>query len=442
MNITNKNSCSDMQCYIGELEIEPILYKFVSLIHAKKELKVACNQNRLVTWLNNEMNRVNDIYPALGISESSDTHVIKERINIAKQYATILEQYVPDEKGDVKQKFNYFQLIAVIKKVFKNHIEKNNGICSIGFEISVENQKFYAKVEAEQIFILFANPKIIGEGNFGYVAQIYEIGSQQLLAVKFAKENPSAIEHTYREISVLKNLHALANSNDLNLEGVQAAPLATFDLPGFHGYLGPKYGIDLIDWSMEDHSNEERIAMCRSIMRAFINMHKSGFWHGDIKPENILMGEDGVVIIDWDGSIPFHKAVEDFVYPKALTAKYINSSDLISLDSIIDECDDCGASEALRLKFLEMGNAMELFSLAMVFFVTLVPIHPFDMEWIKDYKAEFPLTRHGIPHDRMEFLLNKNYSDTIVQTIVKMLSHDPHERYLTQEAIAIWETIK
>lgn len=226
MNITGA-----ARSYLDSFKITPSIRKFISIISFKEKLKYDCQQGRLRATLNELEPR--DPYGFLKINSLEKL----ETIRIAKLYARILEQYVPDDKGDILQSFNYVQLALVIKKVFKRHMEKHPALFSTGLEVSVEGKTFYAKVEGRQVFILSASFTTLREGWFTEVLVAYEIASHRLLVIKKARLVDSAKPCIDREIKVLKNLHALADFDDFTMEGMQPLPLATFSLPYFHAFL-------------------------------------------------------------------------------------------------------------------------------------------------------------------------------------------------------------
>jgi serine/threonine protein kinase len=288
---------------------------------------------------------------------------------------------------------------------------------------------------------LAEDKKHIGEGYFGIVDEVYEIAVGQLRAVKWASENPEANESINQEIVTLKNIHKLAETKNCILEGIQDLPLATFSLNEFNAFLSPKYGKELQKWSKKTHSNEERIAICKSIIRVFCEKCKLGYWHGDLKPENILMSGNGVVIIDWAGSIPFHEAVLKLKTP-TLSSYYTHLLEFRNRELIIEQYDSLGLTDTLKLEFLKVAYSIELFSLSIALFITLVPVNPFYHIIDEDSEAHFPLTRYGIKEESMDLLLKRNYSDEVVKTITKMLAPLPQDRYNTPEAIRIWKNIK
>lgn len=450
MNITsvNKNIYFNINSYMSAFRIEPNLYKFISIISAENEIKNACKKNRLVTWLHcNELkNRPytmseyrSVVFTALGLNWQNSLRTFKERTDIAKQYARILDQYCPDEKGEINQSFNYYQLVSIIKNVFENHIWKDQDLFSSGLEVFSEGQTFYAKVEVRQVFIFSAKCKDIGKGNFGRVGEIYEIASCQLLALKWArKNNPTACEHIVREISVLKDLQATADFEDCSLKGLQDPPLATLHLSGLNGFLGIRYGIDLHKWCRCDRSNESRLKMCKFIVKAYMAKEDLEIWHGDIKLENILMHDDEVVFIDWDGSIYFQQGARDLKYPRAMSTGYISLLDFDALDALIREGGVSGITDDLYIKYLESAKSLELFSLAIVLFCVLVSKEPFDMQRNEEYDEDFPFTNDGIRLECCRSLLERKYESDVVQTITKMLSHDPRDRYSIQHIKEFW----
>lgn len=448
MNITglNEKCYFNVKPYLRALKIEPLIYNFISIIQSTVRIQTACLGNRLNVFLKSDKQLITPrdyravVYPALGLNYHCSLNTFKERTEIARKYAKILEQYHPDDKGNINKKFNYYHLVSVIKEVFENHIFEEEALFDKGLEIIIDGKTFYAKVESPQIYMFFAKCELLGDGANGRVGEIYEIASQQLLAFKWAEGDISKEKRLNREIYVLKNLHAKADFEGYSLVGLQDPPLATFHLPEFSGFLGKKLGINLHSWCERDHSNEDRISMCKSIIASYINVYESRFWQGDIKLENILESENGVVFIDWDGSIPIHNA-SAIHRPKSLTTNYISLEDLADLESLEDEWDESGMTCELRLRYEKVAHSMELFSIAIVLFCVLVSKEPFTVDWVKNYEAIFPITHKGINQESWDALVEKKYDYKIGLTIARMLRSSPNDRSSLQEVIDFWRKI-
>lgn len=432
MNITrtNYNYC---KTYTSLFRPEHKLYRFISILLEKDKVRKASAEKRLTSLLSsiqpakNFQEYQDVVFPILGLTCESALSKRKAKVDLARKYANILEQYSPDQAGDIKQNFTFYQLVELVGIVFKKHMKQSVGLLHDGIKVSIGGLDFYAKVENEQIFIFESNYAMLGSGAFGNVGKAFEIATKQFIAVKWANESGLALNQINREIRVLKNLHTMADFEDFSMEGFQDRPLAEFYLPGFTGYLGPVYGINLVKWLDGQPTNEERLVMVRAVVKAFADKERAGYWHGDLKLENFVIGPNGIVMIDWAGALLYHKAAKDFSRSEATTAAYLSVIDLDQLDKIKDEG-----------LYIQTAKSLELFFLANNLFCLLASEDPFDLEWNDEYELNFPMTKNGIHEHALESLMNRNYSQEVVQTLVKMLAHKSEDRYSTEEAIEIW----
>jgi hypothetical protein len=446
--VTASSRHYDMQIKDCISIVDRTLYKFVSIIHGLDELVCLRNEKKVVTWLNNkdveiEMNLYDEvtyhdfIFPYLHLSSTSSPKKIQNRKKIALQYAKIVKRYVPDERGSINLPFDYCQLVWVIKTVFKEHLAKNEFLLSKGIKIGFVNSSFYAKLEKKRIFIISGIATLICRGGVGFVFKVYELTTRKFLAFKVAHRNPESVQFIKKEIANLKAMHASAASNGFNPNGLQARPLATFDYnyegSAFIGFIGKKYGVELFEWCNTEHSNEKRMRICKSLISAYKTKMQLGYWHGDIKLENILMTKEGVVLIDWAGSVLLKDAIEKFIMPQSFSRSYINKE---------EERHFLRLFKAQRLgfercvKFIKLAQSMDLFALAVVLFKTLTSCSPFDLG-----EDKYPITKEGILSDSMEILTQRQYNENIVKTLIKMLADDPSDRYPPLDAIAVWEKL-
>ena len=442
MNVNGLNPSfrSSFHSCMGAFKMESSLCRFISIIMNTKAVKEASRVGKLATWLKGLSYDLNEVKDHLGLNKMSTLQAIKERLKIARIYASILNSYVPDEDGDIGQVFEYFQLVDLVKEVFKSHIGDQSGdLFKNGLTVFVNSFKFFAKVESCRVSMFLARPKLIHEERL--VATIYEIASKQILAVKWTDvfTNKKIIS---REVSNIQSIHARGDFEDFDLEWMQACPLATFSLNQFYGFLGEKYGENLIYWSNDPHSNEERISMCKSIMKAYAKIRKLEYWHGDIKPDNIVVKGNEAVFIDWSGSRPFHEVKKPYKMPKSVTSIYVNLDIYKSLLAIQEQFKKSGPSDELKLQFNQLGESLDFFSLGITLFYVLVPIKPFHLVLNEECDINFPLTSEGIKRESMARLLERNYSDSVVGTIKDMLADLTDDRMTPTEAIAIWENVK
>lgn len=428
--------------------IDPALYPFFSTLRASSEIKTVSAEKKMISWLL-QLEKPSDDYilSSLRLHREASPEKIQKRQKIALIYAKILASHVPNDKGKVHSTFNYYQLVYLVGKVIKKHICKNENLFLSGILVSVEGKQFAAKVERDRVYLFARSGTALGQGAYGKVSEIYEIVNQQKLALKQSFQTTEGLNALSREVCRLNKIHSEAGV--LSLEGLQDCPLAVFNIhqgEQFFGFIGPKYGIELRKWIEGNHENAKRLAMCKSLMRAFKHKTELDLWHGDLKAQNILIQDEGCVIIDWAGSISFQEALTHARWPKIFTSHNITDRDydrLVVVTRAIKLLDDCSIEKQERIRvfseFVAIAHSMELFAMAIVMFVTLIPVDPFKV--LSHEGRYFFAFEDGIDVPSLKKLIDKNYGMQVVETITKMLSPRYEDRYSVQEAIDIWERI-
>lgn len=433
------------------IRIETKICRFALLIQSKKEIKEHCEKKTLERWMiskNEELKfkNISDyhgfIFPALKLTQTDSLFNIQSRTDTARRYANILDRYVPEGDGNIYHSFNYLQLVRVIKKVFKRHISNHQALFTRGIHISVKNESFYAKVEGLRICVFHdAAEMTLGKGAYGTVKAVYEIVSCTVLALKYA-ESQEGKDQLVQEVRNLYALHRRAQEEKKSLEGLQSTPLSTFNITDgletkLVGYLSLKYDMDLFVWIRGARSKSDRIHVCKRILKAYEKKAALGYWHGDLKPSNILIDEKSkdVVIVDWAGSLTFKDAAIRRQYPGIKTDIYMNVTDRNRISKI---CANFPYDEVSAEEFIKAANDLELFSLGIVLYMTLVGDYPFSCYNDENHRV-FPDSLGGV---FFEPLIYWQYSEDIQITLLKMLAHHEKDRYSLQQVIAIWEKIR
>lgn len=430
---------------------EKKLFKLISTFSSLDLIQKLSSEHQLITGLKqrraslkldlNTDTYKNLVYPKLGITSDTGQDSIEKKESIALQYAQILKKYKPDDSGKLHELFNYFELVSVIKQVFKQHLRGGGKIFYTGIPILIETNLFYAKVNAGQIYIISGTGKQIGQGTTGTVCSVYEIATSQFLALKIAhKNNAESLNDIQTEITNLKKIQKQMSLRVTKFEGIQSSILADFNLPknDLVGYLGPQYKIDLIDWIDNNSATpQERIVLCKRLMRVFKNIDELGFWHGDIKPDNIMLNDNQPIVIDWTGALAFKEAATKLIKPKLTTSQYLNKIDILALNFMIAQkklltITSKDEVEKFRNDYIKTAKSLELFSISLTLFMTLTSESPFDDGSI------IPQSERGMNKSP---LIKMNYSDDIIQILTKMLAHQPSDRYLINEAFNAWENI-
>lgn len=426
---------------------EKTIFKFISTLYSLKAIKTLSSKNQLVPGLKERraklISKLNNetyqkiVYPKLGIKSTTDEDTIANKQAITLRYAKILKQYKPDNSGGLLADLNYFKLVKIIREVFKEHLRGNGDIAQAGIAISVKRIRIYAKVDAENVYMLIKTGTFLGQGSSGTVDRIFEIATKQFLALKSAHlHNPSSAAALRLEIANLKKIHQLINSSSIKFDGMQDPIVVDFDLPkkNLVSYLSSEYDIDLITWlGISPLSNLERITICKTLMQYFTAMDKLDIWHGDIKPDNIMRKNNHLVIIDWTGALLYREAAEQFSFPLFYTRFYCNRIDFLNLQFLRNKQD-----HGLSNEFIRSAKSLELFTIAITLYMVLTSKMPFKEQYEPDLGFVLPQTNAGM---NMLNLTNKNYNPEIISLMEKMLAHDPADRYLIEEAAIAWEKV-
>lgn len=430
----------NLQSYSNKYKTEKTIFKFISTLDSlniikksssQNQLKSGLKQRRIVLDLNSETYK-KIVYPKLGITSHTSAEGVEMKQSIALQYAKILKQYDPSNSGELNVYFNYLELVSVIKKVFKYHMRGKDPIFSSGIAVSIKNNTFYAKVNANKICIFPVNGNFIGKGASGYVYRVLEIASCQFMALKLA--NP---KNFYAADFIRLEIANLIKVQQFLIEGIQEPFVADFNLQkkNLVGYIGPLYDMDLIEWLENPSLTQQiRISFCKSLMRIFMHMDNLGLWHGDIKPENIMLKENHPIVIDWAGFLLYEEAADRFIKPIFSTASYLNRKDLLTLHSL-----QAKKKPELKSKFIKSAKSLELFSIAITLFRILTSKSPFKEAIDPDLDYIIPQTTSWF---EIFSLVDFKYSIDILNIMTKMLAHDPKDRYLIKEAYAAWEKIE
>lgn len=444
MELVFNNYQGTTKQYLFEDILRPDLYKFIFTIYATQMIKQLSSENRLVSEMKVKrrihkcelnLDKYQDfVYPKLGITRYSTQEYVQKKLTITTQYAQILKKHKPDNAGNLHSNFNYYQLVSLIKEVFKEHLMERGTLETNGIAVTVDNNLFYAKLTADKICMTTSEGKRLGCGSYGEVYRVYEIATRQFAALKFANPDDRYAKFVIQcEISNLNLLQKLTSEKNMELEGLQGPIHAVFDIPEYNltGYLGPQYDVDLIDF-IENFSGKisERILLCKALMRVFKIIDRLGIWHGDIKPDNIMLKNGQPIVIDWSGALLLHEAAKEFKAPPNFTCEYQNLKDALALKVLTN-----------KEKFIKTAKSSELFSIAMTLFYVLTSEFPFAEKKYPDFFNPLPSTENGIRTSSLRKVKDMNYSDEIINILKTMLAHDPEDRFNFSEAFKIWENI-
>lgn len=427
--------------YINEcvINVEPSLHKFIFIINSSSIVEQVCKEHKIVPWLDQierELESKNTaeynelIFSVLQLNASSSLKKIEKKQQIARIYADILVQYIPNSKGELNQTFKYFDLVNAVKTTFRQHLDKSKDLFSIGIQVGSGFKGFYSKVEGDRVCILsILSEPAIASGGHGSVRKVFEITTRQFYAFKISMNTAEDRGYILKEIDNLKMLHSLEGGS---VEGLQPPPYWTLNMPFLTGFIGPLYEVDLSVWYTGAHEKSKRLKMAKSLMSAFKNKMDRGLWHGDLKDKNVLAKGEECVIIDWAGVITFEESLRQVKLPLFYCYSHIYKNDYERLDM------------HMRFRFVDLDEftalayASDLFSVAIILFQILGGEKPFEELCTM---TPWPLVEKGIRPYAMQKLKEKGYQDPVVNAVTKMLNINYRERYSSQQAIALWDKI-
>ena len=418
---------------------EKKIFTFISTISSIKLIKTLSSDCKLTSGLKQIHAKASAeftpekyqsiVFPKLGISIYTSKEEIESKQAVAIQYAHILKQYQPDES------FDYLEIARLVKKVFKKHISFCKNLLHTGIAINIGNHLYFAKVQTGKIRMITESGTLIEKGSTGTVQSVYEIASRQFLALKQINTlNFELFKCIQIEIDNLSKIHEVLSLNQADKKGFQDPILADFNLPSHNliGYLSPRYEINLLEWVLGGKgSPNERIKLCKSIMEVCMHIQNLGFWHGDIKLDNIMLKDNQPILIDWAGFLPFEEAATKFISPKFQTPNYLSKIDYLHLESMQEDKDAQQKSE-----FIKAAKSLELFSIGVVIYAVLTSEMPFNESLDPDLGFIIPKTHEGIKTASL-----MTYGPDILFIMNRMLAHLPEDRYSYDEAYKVWQSI-
>ncbi|XP_028402848.1 cell division control protein 2 homolog [Dendronephthya gigantea] len=132
----------------------------------------------------------------------------------------------------------------------------------------------------------------IGKGAFGEVFKATECGGKRIFAVKYIKcTQNDDLENAVQEITALK---ALDHKNIVKIYDFGARQHWQMEVE-FSLVLEYCPGGPLREKLAEENPTSRKLDWIRSITDAVVFLHSEGIVHQDLKPDNILLTNDGVV---------------------------------------------------------------------------------------------------------------------------------------------------
>ncbi|CAI5702701.1 hypothetical protein KXD40_003071 [Peronospora effusa] len=287
--------------------------------------------------------------------------------------------------------------------------------------------------------------EVVGEGGYCVVQKGVDKRTGEMVAVKMLSKSETSASEFWSEVDVLRV--GGRHPNILQLRGTYETEDCWFIVQEL------AQGGELFDHLVANGAYSERQASdtIRQLCDALQYLHRKGIVHGDIKPENILLHEGRMCLVDFGVSF---RMGERFFYDSHLmgTVAYaapetLEHGALIHRRNTRDERKKARATgEAIQLDdtdedfdaqagpdAIKFGPKSDMFALGIVLYILLCGSHPFD-------------TYNNLPDEeiRKRILKGKyrtqsrawqSISPSARDLIQKLLEIDPNKRISAEEAL-------
>lgn len=378
---------------------------------------------------------------------------------LLKKYAEIFDKYIEGPSNELllkaskeKSGMTHKSLLNVVKaadRIFRDYSNKRtNGdlieVDGISYIVKKNNVEQDEKISSAKKYILRFNPqkdRILGQGAKGIVRRILLVSEGRFVVFKQAATtnikqqrlsddkielNRDSIEREFKNLQEINSLGPYENFQKTpigidvhNSSGVLSGLVfdEIFDTDLFHKVI-------LMDkeWNNNIKLNLEALSLCKQMMRAVAELHRRGFIHGDIKPENFGIYTEGnkqtIILADLDGAIEF-----DQMQITSCTLQYMSPIDLKVIRYAI--------KINSKKMFADFSRKRDLFSLGLTMFVTLAghPAYHFNINGI-------------IPSDpNRRQLISRGYKLEVIDFICKMIDPHPNKRPSSEESQKFWGSL-
>ena len=261
--------------------------------------------------------------------------------------------------------------------------------------------------------------EVIGRGGMGVVFKALDMSLEKLVALKMIDPFLARDENFLRRFK--SEAKALAKLENINIVGVHALRETDFGLFMIMEYVQAK---TISEWLHEKgrFNVSETIAIGKQIVNAIGHAHKVGVIHRDIKPNNILLCEDGTIkVMDFGLAkvIQEHGSESTMTHTAAGTLYYMSPEQIKGLKNV--------------------DKRSDIYSIGMTFYEMLAGRTPFEKS-----ESEFSIQKQIVEGNiSLPTKYNPIIPKELVNIIMKCLCIDAEKRYQdTNEISAALSNIK
>lgn len=247
--------------------------------------------------------------------------------------------------------------------------------------------------------------EVLGRGGMGVVFKAMDLNLEKLVALKMIDPFLARDENFLKRFKT--EAKALAKLENINIVSVYALRETEFGLFMVMEFVSAK---TISEWIREKgrFSVSEAKAVLSQVLNAIGHAHKVGIIHRDIKPNNILLCEDGTVkVMDFG----LAKVVQDHGSQNTVTQVAAGTLHYMSPEQI----------KGLK----NVDNRSDIYAIGMTLYEMLAGRTPFDRS-----ESEFTIQKQIVDGKIPSPLkYNPNIPKQYVKLIMKSLEADPGSRY-------------
>eukprot|EP00644_Phytophthora_capsici_P013640 jgi/Phyca11/117512/e_gw1.33.462.1 len=250
--------------------------------------------------------------------------------------------------------------------------------------------------------------EVVGEGGYCVVQKGIDRRTGELVAVKMLSKTDTSAREFWSEVDVLRV--AGQHPNILQLRGTYETEYCWFIVQEL------AQDGELFDHLIAKGAYSERQASdtIRQLCDALQYLHRKGIVHGDIKPENVLLHEGRMCLVDFGVSF---RMGERFFYDSHLmgTVAYAAPETQAGPDAI------------------KFGPKADMFALGIVLYILLCGAHPFDTyNNLSDEEIRKRILKGKF---RTQSRAWQAISPSARDLIKKLLETDPNKRLSAEQAL-------
>ncbi|GMF14345.1 unnamed protein product [Phytophthora lilii] len=287
--------------------------------------------------------------------------------------------------------------------------------------------------------------EVVGEGGYCVVQKGVDKRTGEVVAVKMLSKSETSAREFWSEVDVLRV--AGQHPNILQLRGTYETEYCWFIVQEL------AQDGELFDHLIANGAYSERQASrtIRQLCDALQYLHRKGIVHGDIKPENVLLHEGRMCLVDFGVSF---RMGERFFYDSQLmgTVAYAapetlehgalihrrNTRDalrkarangeVVDLDETDEDFDSQAGPDAIKF-----GPKADMFALGIVLYILLCGAHPFDTyNNLSDEEIRKRILKGKF---RTQSRAWQSISPSARDLIKKLLETDPNKRLSAEQAL-------